>query len=40
MKKTLLAAVLAIAALTSGCVGPNKTFNAVNNWNNVTTDNR
>ena len=40
MKTSLLAATLAIAALSSGCVGPNKTFNAVNNWNNVATDNK
>ncbi len=39
MKKTLLAAVLSLG-LFSSCLGPNKLFNGLHEWNKEATDNR
>lgn len=38
MKNVLAAAVLALAAGASGCLGPNKLFNSVHEWNEEATD--
>ena len=39
MKKTLLAAILSVGLLGS-CLGPNKLFNDLTEWNKGVTDNR
>ena len=39
MKKTLLAAILSVGLLSS-CLGPNKLFNGLHDWNEQVTDNR
>ena len=39
MKKTLIAAALSLGLLAS-CLGPNKTFHSVHDWNNEFSDNR
>ncbi len=39
MKKALVAAVLSLG-LFSSCLGPNRLFNNLNDWNQEATDNR
>lgn len=39
MKKTLIAAALSLGLLAS-CLGPNKTFHSVHEWNKEFSDNR
>jgi hypothetical protein len=40
MKKTLLACALGLTLLGSSCLGPNKAFNAVHDWNTKATDSK
>lgn len=40
MKKTLLAAALAMTMLGAGCLGPNNAFNGLHAWNMKVTDNK
>jgi hypothetical protein len=40
MKKSFIAASLALGLFGASCLGPNKAFNAVHDWNMKVTDNR
>lgn len=40
MKKSLLAASLALTVLGTSCLGPNNAFNNLNRWNHKVTDNK
>ncbi len=40
MKKSLIAASLALGLFGASCLGPNKTFNKVHDWNMTVTSNR
>lgn len=40
MKKTYLACALALSVLATGCLGPNKTFNGLHDWNEKVTENK
>lgn len=40
MKKTFLAAALALTMLSTSCLGPNNAFNGLHVWNNKVTDNK
>lgn len=41
MRKTLfLAAAVALTLGSSSCLGPNQTFNDLNDWNDTVTENR
>ena len=40
MKKSLIAGALALGLLSTSCLGPNKTFNSVHDWNNNFSENR
>lgn len=40
MKKTFLAAALALTMLSTSCLGPNNAFNGLNHWNHKVTDNK
>ena len=39
MKKTLLAAGLFLGLSTASCLGPNRLFNDLHDWNEEVTDN-
>lgn len=38
MKKTLLAITLALPLVASSCLGPNRLFNSLGNWNAEATE--
>jgi Domain of unknown function (DUF3332) len=38
MKKSFLACALALTLLGTSCLGPNKLFNGLNEWNTKATD--
>jgi Domain of unknown function (DUF3332) len=40
MKKTFLAAALALTMLSTSCLGPNNAFNGLHEWNKKVTDNK
>jgi len=40
MKKSLLAAALALTMLGTSCLGPNNAFNNLNRWNQKVTDSK
>ena len=40
MKKSLLAASLALTLLGTSCLGPNNAFNNLNRWNQKVTDSK
>jgi|RhiMethySRZTD1v2_1073278.scaffolds.fasta_scaffold163592_2 hypothetical protein len=40
MKKSILACALGLTLLGSSCLGPNKWFNAVHDWNTKATDSK
>jgi hypothetical protein len=40
MKKSLIAASLALGLFGASCLGPNKAFNSVHDWNMKVSDNR
>lgn len=40
MKKQVLIASLALSVLGSSCLGPNKAFNNLHDWNSKLSDNR
>lgn len=40
MKKSLLAAALALTMLGTSCLGPNNAFNNLNKWNMKVTENK
>ena len=40
MKKSVLACALALSLLGTSCLGPNKWFNAVHDWNSKATDSK
>jgi len=40
MKKKVLAAALCVGLLSTSCLGPNRTFNRLHDWNMDVTDNR
>ena len=40
MKKSLIAASLALGLFGASCLGPNKAFNAVHDWNKNVSENR
>jgi len=40
MKKSLLAASLALTMLGTSCLGPNNAFNNLNRWNQKVTDSK
>lgn len=40
MKKTLIAAALSLGLLSASCLGPNKTFHSLHDWNNEFSENR
>ena len=40
MKKLLTATVLATGLFASSCIGPNKAFNGIADWNAEVTDNK
>ncbi len=39
-RKSFLAAILAITLFAPSCLGPNKNFNALHEWNEDVTDSR
>ena len=40
MKKTFLACALGLTLLGTSCIGPNKAFNAVNDWNSKVSESK
>jgi hypothetical protein len=40
MKKSLLAAALALTLFGTSCLGPNNAFNGLNVWNHKVTENK
>ena len=40
MKKSILACALALSLLGTSCLGPNKIFNGLNDWNTKVTENK
>jgi hypothetical protein len=40
MKKSLIAASLALGLFGASCLGPNKAFNSVHDWNMKVSENR
>ena len=40
MKKSFLAAALALTMLGTSCLGPNNAFNGLNSWNHRVTDSK
>jgi maltose-binding protein MalE len=40
MKKTLLACALGLTLLGTSCLGPNKTWNNLHDWNTKVTENK
>ncbi|HED65954.1 MAG TPA: DUF3332 family protein [Planctomycetes bacterium] len=40
MKKKILGLVAGIALLTTSCLGPNRAFNGLNDWNDNLSENR
>jgi len=40
MKKSFLAGVMALGLLTGACLGPNRTFNRLHDWNEGVSDNK
>jgi len=40
MKKTFLACALGLTLFGTSCLGPNKAFNAVHDWNSKVTDSK
>lgn len=40
MKKSLLAAALALTVFGSSCLGPNNAFDQYNHWNKTVTDDK
>ena len=40
MKKGLLAGLLALGLLGTSCLGPNKAFNSIHDWNEGVSDNK
>ncbi len=40
MKKSFIAASLALGLFGASCLGPNKTFNGVHDWNMKVSENR
>ncbi len=38
LRKTVIAAALALGLSTSSCLGPNHAFNKLNNWNSTATN--
>lgn len=40
MKKSLIAASIAVSLFASSCLGPNKYFNDLRDWNTTVSENR
>jgi hypothetical protein len=38
MKKTLLGLTLALSVMATSCLGPNRLYNSINNWNAEATE--
>jgi hypothetical protein len=40
MKKSILACTLALSVFATGCLGPNKTFQNLRDWNTTATEDK